>query len=319
MPPRSWVDLVGYQFEAVHDGAISQLLADPGTGPRVASALVGESVDSVVSVQRQGKVGRAKADIRVLATFHGEEHVIGVETKVDSQMSTDQLERTAANGDHVALLCLGASAMQTCTVVPVIDEDRNWAVMDLMRWSDLLREVELSPLMEQYRDAIVEEAAEHRRARAIARGEQAPKSFTPRNEDLIAWAWLDETWKAICSMEDPGRFRAHKDISGPIFFWEDSWADCASTAGGFYVDLMGTGGRHQIALKASGVAADLRYETHRIIAVMNIPNALPPARRVVASNTFTALVWDVTECTAIETALIALEARETGARAAAQL
>jgi hypothetical protein len=317
--PHSWVDLVGYQFEAVHDGAINELLADQHTGPSVASALLGESVDSVVSVERQAKVGRAKADVRVVVDLRGEEHVIGLETKVDSEMTVSQLERTAADGDRVVLLCLGTSAMQTCTVVPVNDDELDWRLVDVTRWSDLLLRVELSPLLEPYREAVAAEVAEHRRARAIARGQQAAGSFEPRNEDLLAWAWLDETWNAIRSIDDPGRFKAHKDISGPIFFWEDSWTDLAASAGGLYLDLMATGGRHQIVLKASDVAADSRYALHETVAAMNIPDALQPSRRAFTSNTFTVLVWDVTGCTANETASIALEARDAGALAAALL
>jgi hypothetical protein len=319
VPPRSWVDLVGYQFEALHDGAITALLADERTGRRVASALFGAPVDAVVSVQRQARVGRATTDVRVLVDLGGEEHVVGVETKVDSQMTVGQLERTAVNGDRVVLLCLGASAMQTCTVAPVNDDDHDWPLLDVTRWADLLREVELPPLLDAYSEAVAEEASEHRRARAVARGEQTPGSFEPRNEDLLSWAWLDETWEAICSLEDPGRFRAHKDISGPIFFWEDSWTDFAAGAGGMYLDLMSTGGKHQIVLKASNVAAEKRSALHETVAAMNIPNAVPPARRALASNTFTVLVWDVTACTARETAFIAIEAREAGACAAALL
>jgi hypothetical protein len=264
MSHASWVDLVGYQFEAVHDGAVKALLEGPARAT-LGSALFGGRVDDVLEARRQRRVGGAVADVVASVVVDGQTEQLAIETKVDSQASRDQMERTARDGNRVTMLALGTSAMRTCTIAPALDGDPTWHIVDVTEWARLLAEIgPLDPPLEEYRAAVVTEAEQHKGARRIAGRLDDGRSFVSRlpREELVGWAWLDETWKAMCATENPGRFDAHKDISGPIFFWGGSWDNFGRLAGGLFIDLMVEGERHLIVMKAADVPSTQQPREH---------------------------------------------------------
>jgi hypothetical protein len=320
MGVSSWVELVGYQLEAVHDGALTELLRTPVLGSAVAEAVTGRRVDRVIDAGRQRKVGGAVADVVAAIQTGGETGLLAIETKVDSQASRGQLERTAESGDLVVMLSLGTSAMRTCTVAPSREGDPTWRVIDVTEWARVLEGLgDLPQLMDQYRAAVAEEAQQHARARRIANLTDVADGFAPRipTTELVGWAWLDETWKAMQRTAPPGRVNAQRDISGPIFFWEDSWRDFSVSAGGLYIDLMVEGDEHVIVLKAADVAPEERRSVHDMIASIRPSRSDLPRRRSTRSDTFRVLTWNVSGTSPDASARAAWDAAGFLARASA--
>ena len=167
----SWVDIVGYQREAVHDGALVALLrSEPEIALPVATALLGRSVSDVSDARRQARVGQAQVDVAIDVVAGGTSCLLAVETKVDSQSTREQLQRTTSDGDEAVMLAVGNSAMRTCTVARAHRDEPDQRVIDVTAWTSILER--LPPLpdpLDQYRLAVAREAEEHACARRIVR------------------------------------------------------------------------------------------------------------------------------------------------------
>ena len=107
----------------------------------------------------------------------------------------------------------------------------------------------------------------------------------------------------------PGHLYAHKAISGPILFWEDSWEDFASASGGLYLDVMAEGDKRVIVLKAADVPAEERASLFEAVAATAPSGSKAPARRSLRGNTFRVRIWDVTGDSPATGAAVALDAQ----------
>src|SRR4051794_34380412 len=92
----SWVDLVGYQHEVVHTGALRELLGDNEHQLYVASALIGQPVADVDRLETEKPVppARGKVDLLGDANIAGRRARpcrVAVEMKVDSASTVEQL------------------------------------------------------------------------------------------------------------------------------------------------------------------------------------------------------------------------------------
>ena len=122
-------------------------------------------------------------------------------------------------------------------------------------------------------------------------------------------AWLDETWRTLERTADPGHLYAHKAISGPILFWEDSRKNFASASGGLYLDVMAEGDKRVIVLKAADVPAEERVSLFDAVAATAPSGSKAPARRTLRGKTFRVRIWDVTGDSPATGAAVALDAQ----------
>lgn len=219
----SWVDVVGFDIERLHTGALRTLLEDSSHAPAVLGALGLPNVhltDGPWLERRTGSgTGRRKPDLTAELT-NGQ--LLVVETKVDSPVREGQL-KAEATGDrfHGVVPCLGFVRFQTFDCPP------GWRRLELEVWDDMLNDLKsLSPPLDDYRRRIAEEVELHREARLWAQSQaDALPSSDDRLRDLYLWAWLDEVGKAIegAVPTRPRVFRNDLPRTGPVLFWADSW------------------------------------------------------------------------------------------------
>lgn len=120
--PKSWVQVVGYRHEVLHTGVLADLL-DSRDGPSVAEGLTHQepgSVGTVNEVKLESKLlgARGKADLTArMELVRGDLMCLAVETKVHSDGSRDQLERTTEGPDDSegVLLALGLTSLKLLT------------------------------------------------------------------------------------------------------------------------------------------------------------------------------------------------------------
>jgi hypothetical protein len=113
-----WVTAIGYQHEVLHSAVLDHLLADPDVAPLAARSLLADQtlrVETVGHVACESRIGpgrRRPIDLAAdLALQDGRDLRLGVEVKVDSAWSREQLESTVASGDRGVLLAVGCTAL----------------------------------------------------------------------------------------------------------------------------------------------------------------------------------------------------------------
>lgn len=245
----TWIDVVGYQHEVVHTGVLKALLEDE-MGAELAAELTGrplgavERVDphKVVAEQRLER-GAGKADLTAqLELADGTIRRVAVETKVHSNGTRDQLQRTTGDLPDAegVLLALGLTSlkMSVADTDEVSQSGSTWHFVGPERWIRALEgqaEVKGSWLPE-YVAAV--------KAWVDTLDGRGPK-------ELEHLRWMNDVREGL---EYPERWGGIETmISGPLlscFGWEDE-----PKLHDVYLQFMGHwDGRRVLCLKA-GVAA----------------------------------------------------------------
>lgn len=252
----TWVDVVGYRHEVLHTGVLAELL-ESEEGPAVAAELVGEDAGAFVgveSVKREGRIhrGAGTADLKAtLVRRDGERVPLAVETKVDSNGSREQLERTASRGSaEGVLLALGLTAlkMSSTDTAEVSGEERRWHFVGPRNWLAILEKFGRDrPYMPEYAAAVANwtERLDEARQRAAAGGRAENRGGEAR--ELEHLAWLAEVRETLGAEWEPIRTL----ISGPVMTCLVPRLDGVDV----YVQFMGRNdGRRMLCLKCGAGA-----------------------------------------------------------------
>lgn len=246
---KTWIDVAGYRHETVHTGALWALLEDPVIGPRLAADLTDWAVAEVISVNREHKIARRKADlVAYLRLEDGDERVLAVETKVHSNGSRDQLTGTTEGCDHAAgvLLAVGFSAlkMSRWDIDEMVSAGVPWKFVDAAGWLDLLRPLGSSiPWLSPYRNEL------KRWSKLLGDGRKH-LGDERLDVELQHLRWFSEMREHLChpAAWQPIVTRQSGTLLS-LFAWEDGGADLYLEAMGFW------SGRRQLHLKVGGSAA----------------------------------------------------------------
>lgn len=245
-----WVELAGYRHETLHTGVLLYLLAEPGVGPEVASALIADSVTDVLDARTEVALpgSRRTADLRFTGRLASGSVDVAVETKVDSNALRVQLRESASGQQRGVLLAVGITGLM------VLPEDldpelTHWRVVAPREWSDILAAAGLhaDPILAYYLRAVRREANEHEAARRLAQQPAQPLQHVIgariTNGQLEDFAWLAEVRAGV---DDRASWETKKLVSGPLMaLFPDEW----NGAGQVYLEFMcvkGTRGRSRL-------------------------------------------------------------------------
>jgi hypothetical protein len=110
-----WVEVIGFQKEALHVGVLKHLLGLPaGVDVEVARALSGDArISSIDRVTPEARLNGAKRPIDLAALVRAGNRTgwLGVEVKADSAWSGRQLRETLPEGVAGVLLAVGRTAL----------------------------------------------------------------------------------------------------------------------------------------------------------------------------------------------------------------
>jgi hypothetical protein len=253
----NWVAVVGYRHEVVHTGVLAAVLRHSELGTSVARAMTGAGVVAVDHVTPETRIEgfSGRADLTAQLTLDdGASVSLGVETKVDSDGSREQLKATAAPPHYGVLLALGLTALklEQDDLGPDLEQ---WRVVDPAAWGKLLVAVgavdHARDLLTPYLGEIEREAREHEAARAVAQSATKPRSLPPTTtrreggylEDL---AWLAEVRERLTNRH---WWWTKTLISGPLMgYWPAEWNDGRTDV---YLEFMCFDRSRSLCLKAA--------------------------------------------------------------------
>lgn len=260
-----WVEAVGFQMEAVHTGALRHVLQGPH-GAAVAQTLTGDhgiaAVGDARSEARLVAGGRRPVDLAArLIMDDGADGLLGVEVKVDSAWSAEQLCETVPPAAHGVLLAVGRThlAITDADMRHLDDEfEHAWRCAGPGDVAEIIeRHAHGDPQLISYARHLRAEQAEHQAARAAVRD---GVTVTSRRDAraLAHWAYFGEV---LALRDDAWAWERKTLISGPLVtFWLSERRD----GSGDYLEFMGEGTRRSLCVKtyapSGGLSASRAWE-----------------------------------------------------------
>jgi hypothetical protein len=233
-----WVGAVGYQHEVVHSAVVDHLLSGADSGSHVAQALLGDEtlhVEAVCATDREARIGpRRRRPIDFAATLklrNGRELKLGVEVKVDSAWSPEQLKSTVAPGDRGVLLAVGCTALAATEA----EMPSGWRFVGPAEWASIVAEhASGDQELEMYVGHVRREDGSH--VVALQRvNENLPVEEIRERTALGHWAYFHEVVASRPAGEGESWERKTL-ISGPLL---TLWIDAGGGGRGAYIELMG--------------------------------------------------------------------------------
>jgi len=227
----SWMEKLYGSSEVFHTIALECLLDDPNRGPVVASRLAGEDVHRVSGISRERRLVGCAGIADLVARLHladGREVAWAVETKVDSQIGWEQLDRTVAGDQHGLVFAPGITAFNMTRDDLRRWECANWKVAGPSEWAECLVAVDaggINPMFSEYISNVDREAVEHGEAWALAHEANAESWSIGRSRRgdgaLEHYAWMSALRAALPpELQWPWEPKAAR--SGPLMtYWED--------------------------------------------------------------------------------------------------
>jgi hypothetical protein len=164
-----WVKAVGYRYEVIHTSVLEHLFTGESRAT-VAQELLGDGVPPIRDIEVWGREKRMpdrRRPIDLAATLRlpaDAMRLLGVEVKVDSAWTGEQLRSTISDDDEGVLLAIGCTAL---AVTPSDLPGKNWRLVGPAVWATIVEahrhgDDELGA----YAKHVRAEAASHDRARA---------------------------------------------------------------------------------------------------------------------------------------------------------
>jgi hypothetical protein len=234
-----WVQTVGYQHEVIHTGVLEHLL-NGASGVAVAQALLGNKAPPMLSVEgctREKRMPGRRRPIDLAATLRlptDRTRWLGVEVKVDSAWTPQQLTSTVNEDDEGVLLTVGCTAL---TATPPEMPTENWRLVGPAEWATIVEaHTHGDDLLAAYAKHVRNEAESHERARDAVKTLQPVEE--PRNgSELRHWAYFYEVVDHSTLNPSSGSWERKKLISGPLL---TRWINRDDTPDrGVYIELMG--------------------------------------------------------------------------------
>jgi len=183
---------------------------------------------------------------------------LAVETKVDSDVSRNQLVANAHAPHRGVLLALGVSASQLTSEDLAGDLDDVWAVCNPARWEQVLRcaGVEEDPVLAPYLAQVNTEAGEHAAAVELAAtGALWLDHSRVGDGELEHYSWLEAIRDAYGG--DRWDWWCDSRISGPLLgLWRDEFQ--RSGARDIFLQFVCGWGKRELCLKVGGGDGDIR-------------------------------------------------------------
>lgn len=234
-----WVQAVGYQHEVVHTGVLEHLL-NGESRVMVAQALLGDEAPAILNIEgctREKRMPGRRRPIDLAATLGlpaGRTRWLGVEVKVDSAWTPEQLTSTVNEDDKGVLLAVGCTAL---TATPPEMPTENWVLVGPAEWATIVEaHTHGDDLLAAYAKHVRNEAESHERARDAVKTLQPVEE--PRNgSELRHWAYFCEVVDHSTLDPSSGSWERKKLISGPLL---TRWINRDDTPDrGVYIELMG--------------------------------------------------------------------------------
>jgi hypothetical protein len=282
----SWMDKLYGSGEVFHTTALECLLNDAERGPLVAGRLVGGEVQSISGISRERRLTGCDGKADLVAELHfadGRDVEWAVETKVDSQIGWEQLDRTVAADHRGLVLAPGTTALN------MTDDDLgrweyvNWNVAGPAEWAECLLAVEaaaIDPMFSKYIAQVQREALEHEEALALAHEANAESWLIERSRrgdgTLEHYAWM-----SALRSELPGNmeyaWEPKAERSGPLMiYWEDD---------GYGLRERGAGRETFLQIDCNWQSRKLRFKLGANIKGNSIPLALAHERALALLDT----------------------------------
>lgn len=262
-PEIDWVSAIGYQKEAVHVGALRYLLdRDAPTSLSVARELThDETILSTGEPELEVKLrndSRRPIDLAADLKFAGEARgKLGLELKVDSAWSRDQLRQTIADGQHAVLLALGltALAVEDSELLELRSPAQGypWRCVRPSEFATIIQNhADGDRQLLAYAEHLRTEGAAHDEARDAAKaGSELPEDYEHRDvRGLMHWAYFSEVLRDLLALRPEDEWHRKTYLSGPLvtlFITEDR-----AKRTGDYLEFMGEGRNRSLCVKTFG-------------------------------------------------------------------
>lgn len=265
MSPTTWPELVGYRHEVLHTGVLAHLLLQSPAAAQLASAMTGADVTEILWARPESRIGdlKGRADLvaKVRVADCDDPVHLGIETKVDSNATREQLAETARPPDFGVLLAVGITALNL-TEHDLTDAVKEWSVIGPARWAHALERagVASDPMLAPYLAEVQREAQEHAAARKLARHEYQPdhESLSRRREDRLLehYAWLAEVRESLDNPA-PSEWWTYTNQSGPLMgLWREEFQRTDRERDTF-IEFVCSDRRRTLCLKIGGGNGDL--------------------------------------------------------------
>lgn len=294
MSTATWPQIVGYRHEVVHTGALGHLLRDETAGVALLRALTGADIARVLRTRVEARIAgfRGRADLVADVELDGEGIAsVGVETKVDSNATREQLTATAIPPAIGVLLAVGVTALNL-TQEDLGPDLEGWSVVGPGRWAAALKEVgaDRDLVLAPYVADVEREAAEHKRARALVNRTADPgariRSSRREGDGLLEhYAWLAGVREGI---EDQQLWWTYTNRSGPLMgLWRE---DFQRSKRDTFLEFMCSHSRRILCLKIGSGKGELRAVAADAFARVE-PLGWQPGRQPSASDQTCTAAW----------------------------
>jgi hypothetical protein len=227
----SWMEKLYGSSEVFHTTALEHLLEDADRGPLVASRLAGEEVQSVSGISREKRLAGCDGKADLVAELHladGGELEWAVETKLDSQIGWEQLERTVVGDQRGLVFAPGITAFNMTEDDLRRWESVTWTAAGPSEWAECLVAVDagsINPMFSDYISQVQREALEHEEALALAHEANAESWLIERSRRgdgaLEHYAWMSALRTELPEKMD-WAWEPKAERSGPLMiYWED--------------------------------------------------------------------------------------------------
>lgn len=289
-----WVEAIGYQHEVLHAAALAHLLGDAIAGPKIAARLSGvDSVSAVHDIKREARVGpnpRRVVDVAaVLEIPRGDPLRLGVEIKVDSAWTAEQLTESVSTSRQGVLLAVGYTGLAATQAELQVLDERPWRLVGPFDWTTILQAERFADTqLESYATQVREEAKSQADAiRRVNLGQDVVRGRQP--VALGHWAYFHEV---VAAAGETLPWERKTQISGPLL---TRWLyEAGDEDGGAFVELMGLGLRRELRVKcwSHGKVGMPELQT-RAAKLVESFNGTPGRRASARSRTATAVSWDL--------------------------
>ena len=266
-----WLEVIGYQHEVLHTGVLTHLLRGD-RGVEVAAALLRRP--GVVRVEgvwpEQRLKGRRPIDLSGwVVERDGTRTRLGIETKVDSAWTPEQLTETVPPDAFGVLLAVGYTALAATEkdLALLSPKPGWWRLVGPQPWGEVIRDhADGDPELERYARRVMNEAREQRAAlEAVVTGQPVTAREDRDARTLSHWAYFHQVLR---DRDDVAEWERKTLISGPLL---TLWVVDHDAQRGDYLEFMGHGdGRRSLNVKTyapagTGALAESRARLRRLL------------------------------------------------------
>jgi hypothetical protein len=259
------LDVVPWTHGYAHSWAIAWMLGNDATRDAVLDTFLADGAAPWKlqgSVEREYKVGRHRADLRIKAIdAQRRPRTMLLETKVNDDLKEAQIEAYCDSGADVVIYGPGLTGMLHSDADPIGCE--KWVTGGELVAA--LEGIELPALLQSYVDEVQVQAQRMNLARECVRGEvedfpRDPGITNVTGEDVEAVAWVAEVGRLLRAKGGQEVIARNTPHDYGVF-WEGSWREPGDFNGaGLYVDVVAAHGgwEYVITVKAGGGTSEDR-------------------------------------------------------------